>query len=205
MVGTDTRVDDLLNSIVGCAFVVALDETGLTPEDVADPKTGLRMAATCVDFVFKHRSDYDLVAPGVQTLAREKVAQARALIEHPDTAWWFDGVDLRAQAWLSIHGTLDKFIYGTPPDTMAWRRPENPSRPWERYAQKPLGNQITSTLYGPYLTSKLVAALDKRAGDYYCSSRWRGGPCASLRTCGCSRFMAHRTGMTYASGIPQRY
>ena len=167
MVGTDTRVDDLLNSIVGCAFVVALDETGLTPEDVADPKTGLRMAATCVDFVFKHRSDYDLVAPGVQTLARGKVAQARALIEHTDTAWWFDGVDLRAQAWLSIHGTLDKFIYGTPPDTMAWRRPENPSRPWERYAQKPLGNQITSTLYGPYLTSKLVA-YDKRAGDYYC-------------------------------------
>ena len=167
MVDTDTKVDNLLNSIVGCAFVVALDETGLTPEDVADPKTGLRMAATCVDFVFKHRSDYGLVAPGVQTLARGKVAQARALIEHTDTAWWFDGVDLRAQAWLSIHGTLDKFIYGTPPDTMAWRRPENPSRPWERYAQKPLGNQITSTLYGPYLTSELVA-YDKRAGDYYC-------------------------------------
>ena len=38
MVDTDTRVDDLLNSIVGCAFVVALDETGLTPDDVADPK-----------------------------------------------------------------------------------------------------------------------------------------------------------------------
>ena len=86
MVGTDTKIDNLLNSIVGCAFVLALDETGLTPDDVADPKTGLRMAAACVDSVFKHRSDYDLVAPGVQTLARGKVAQARALIDHPDTA-----------------------------------------------------------------------------------------------------------------------
>ena len=139
----------------------------------------------------------------MQTLARGKVAQARALIEHTDTAWWFDGVDLRAQAWLSIHGTLDKFIYGTPPDTMAWRRPENPSRPWERYAQKPLGNQITSTLYGPYLTSKLVA-YDKRAGDYYCEFPLAWWSMCFLEDVRCSRFMAHRTGMTYASGIPQK-
>lgn len=167
MVDTDTRVDNLLNSIVGCAFVVALDESGLTPDDVVDPKTVLRMAASCVDFVFRFNSDYDLIAPGVVALARDKAAQARALIEHPGAAWWFDDVDLRAQTWLSVHGTLDKFIYGTPPDAMAWRRPENPSRDWERYAQKPLGNQITSTLYGPHLTSKLLA-YDKRTGDYYC-------------------------------------
>ena len=167
MANTDTRADDLLNSIVGCAFVVALDESGLTPDDVADPKAALPMVAACADEVFRFRSDYDLVAPGVRALAREKVPQARALIEHPGAAWWFDDVDLRAQAWLSIHGTPDKFIYGTPPDTMAWRRPENPSRPWERYAQKPLGNQSTSTLYGPCLTSELVAR-DERVGDYLC-------------------------------------
>ena len=40
-------------------------------------------------------------------------------------------------------------------------------------------------------------------GTTIVSSRWRGGLSASLRTCACSRFMAHRTGMTYASGIPQ--
>ena len=167
MVNTDTRAGDLLSSIVGCAFVVALDESGLTPDDVADPKVALPMAAACADEVFRFRSDYDLVARGVLALAREKVPQARALFEHPGTAWWFDDVDLRAQAWLSIHGTLDKFIYGTPPDTMAWRRPDNPSRPWERYAQTPLGNQSTSTLYGPCLTSELVAR-DERVGDYLC-------------------------------------
>ena len=103
-----------------------------------------------------------------QIRARLPVTRAaRALIEHPIPAWWFDDVDLRAQAWLSIHGTLDKFIYGTPPDTMAWRRPGNPSRPWERYAQKPYGNQNTSTLHGPYLTSELLAC-DERVGDYRC-------------------------------------
>ena len=163
----DTRVDDLLNSVPGCALVVALDETGLGPDDVAGPEAALRMATSCVDFVSKHRSNYDLLAPGVLTLAREKVPLARALIEHVSTAWWFDDVDLNAQTWLSIRGTLCKFIYGTPPDTAGWHRPDTPSRDWERYAQKPLGNQSTSTLYGPYLTSKLLA-YDERAGDYYC-------------------------------------
>ncbi len=111
-------------------------------------------------------SDGLLVAE-LPILAREKAAQAQAVIEHPGAAWWFDDIDLNSQAWVSIHGTLDKFIYGTPPDTMAWRRPENPSRPWERYAQKPYSNQVTSTQYGPHLTSELIA-YDKRVGDYLC-------------------------------------
>ena len=149
---TDTRVDDLLSSITGCAFVVGLDETGLTAKDVAGPKIGLRMAAECAEFVSRHGADYDRIAPVVLDLAKGKAAQARALVEHPGTAWWFDDLDPQRQAWLSIDGTLDKFIYGTPPDTMAWSRPANPSSRWERYAQKPYGNQTTSTLYGPHLT-----------------------------------------------------
>ena len=161
MTDADTRVDDLLSSITGCAFVVVLDETGLTPDDVADPKIGLRMAAECVEFVSRHGADYDRVAPGVLDLARGKSSQARALIEHPDTAWWFNDVDLHAQAWLSI------LIYGAPPDTMTWSRPASPSGRWERYAQKPYVYQTTSTLYGPHLTSELVA-YHERVGDYLC-------------------------------------
>ena len=121
MADTDTRVDHLLNSVVGCAFVVALDETGLTPDDAADPKVSLRMAAACANFVFRYNSNYDVVAPGILALARGKVDQARALIENPHTAWWFHDVDLDRQAWLSIQGSPDEFIYGIPPNTTAWR------------------------------------------------------------------------------------
>ena len=66
-------------------------------------------------------------------------------------------LDLDAQSWVSIHGTLQKFIYGTPPNTMEW----------EHCVQKPFGGQITSTLYGPHLTSELVGYAD-RVGDYMC-------------------------------------
>ena len=167
MTDSKTQVEHLLNSVLGCAFLVALDENGLTPDDAADPNTSLRLAAACADSVDKYGPDYESVAPGVLALASEKAALARALIEHPGTAWWFEPVDLNRQTWLSIHGTPDKFIYGTPPNTDEWRSPKNPSARWECYAQKPLSNQHTSTLYGPRLTSQLIA-YDARVGDYYC-------------------------------------
>ena len=166
MVNTNTRVEGLLNSLVGCDFLVTLVETGLSPEDLADPKVSLWLAAVSAESVNRFHADHDLLAAELPILAREKAAQAQAVIEHPGAAWWFDDIDLNSQAWVSIHGTLDKFIYGTPPDTMAWRRPENPSRPWERYAQKPYSNQVTSTQYGPHLTSELIA-YDKRVGIIY--------------------------------------
>ena len=167
MAKADARVEDLLNSLVGCAFLVRLVETGISPDDLGDPKVSLRLAASAADSVDRFDADHDLLAAELPALAREKATQARAVMEHPGTAWWFKDIDLQAQAWVSIHGTLKKFIYGTPPDTMAWRRPQNPSGPWERYAQKPLSHQITSTQYGPHLTSVLIA-YDKRVGDYFC-------------------------------------
>lgn len=167
MASIDAPVEDLLNSLVGCAFLVMLDETGISPEELSDPKVSLRLAAPCIEAVTRHRYDHNLIAAELPTLAREKAAQARAVLNHPGAAWWFNNIDLNAQAWLSVHGTLRKFIYGTPPDTMAWRKPQNPSGPWERYAQKPFSNQITSTLYGPHLTSELIA-YDERVGDYLC-------------------------------------
>lgn len=165
MTNTDTRVEDLLNSLVGCGFLVKLSESGLSPEVLADPMVSLGLAAVSAESVNIHRSDHKLIAAELPALAREKAAHARAVMEHPGTAWWFNDIDLNAQTWLSIHGTPDKFIYGTPPDTEGWQRPKNPSSRWERYAQKPLGNQITSTLYGPHLTSKLVGYAE-RVGDY---------------------------------------
>ena len=169
MASFDTRVEDLLNSLVGCAFLVTLVESGLSPEDLADPKVSFWLAAVCIESVSIHDPDHKLLASELPTLAREKAAQARAVIEHPGTAWWFGDIDLNAQAWVSLHWTTPplKFIYGTPPNTVGWQRPRNPSTSWERYAQKPLSNQTTSTLYGPHLTSELVG-YDKRVGDYMC-------------------------------------
>ena len=119
MAVSDTRVEDLLNSLVGCSFLVKIDETGLSPEDLRDPMVCLRLAASAADSVFRFRSDYDLLAAELPAQAKKKEALAREVLEHPGTAWWFDDVDLHAQSWLSVHGTLNKFSYGAPPNTEA--------------------------------------------------------------------------------------
>ncbi len=162
-----SRAEQLLNSVVGCAFLTLLDESGLEPSDVADPAVALQAAAWSCDYVDKWDRDYETISRMVTKIAKDKPDLARKLLEHPATAWWFRDVNLEAQAWLSIHGTPDKFIYGIPPIVSEWRRPQNPSGRWERYAQKPLGKGCTSTLYAPFLTSELVAR-EELVGDYLC-------------------------------------
>ena len=158
-----------MNSLVGGDFLVTLVESGLSPEYLADPKASLWLAGSSADSVERFRANHHLIAAELPALAREKASEAREVLEHPGTAWWFDDIDLNAQSWLSIEGTLTNFIYGTPPNTTAWERPRNPSGGWERYAQKPYSNhcQSTSTLYGPNLSSELVAYHDC-VGDYMC-------------------------------------
>lgn len=87
MTNTDTRVEDVLNSLVGCAFLVMLVETGLSLEDLQDPNVSLRLAAAAADSVDRFRSDHDPLAAELPALAREKAAHARAVIEHPGTEW----------------------------------------------------------------------------------------------------------------------
>ena len=80
---------------------------------------------------------------------------ARAILEHPATAWWFDSPDLDHQIWIAHEGTF--------PITAKWESPSTPPGGWERYAQKPRGLQYTSTLVDG-LTS-LFVAYDNRSGD----------------------------------------
>ena len=169
MTNIDARAEALVKSLVGGDFLVTLVESGLSPEYLADPKASLWLAGSSANSVERFRANHHLIAADLPALAREKSSEARAVLEHPGTAWWFDDIDLDAQAWVSIDWTSPplKFIYGTPPDTMAWQRPRNPSGRWERYAQKPLYGNSTSTLYGPHLTSELVGLHD-RVGDYMC-------------------------------------
>ena len=106
MTNTDARVESLLNSLVGCDFLVTAVESGLSPEDLADPKISLWLAAASIESVNIHYSDHKLLAWLNYRLAQERMPdQAREIIEHPGTAWWFDDIDLDAQTWVSIDWT----------------------------------------------------------------------------------------------------
>ena len=49
MPNTDARVEALLNSLVGCDFLVTLVESGIPPEDFAEPKVSLWLVLSPVD------------------------------------------------------------------------------------------------------------------------------------------------------------
>ena len=68
MANTDTRVEDLLNSLIGCDFLVTLVETGISPESLADPKVSLRLAASAADSVDRFNADHDLIAAALPAL-----------------------------------------------------------------------------------------------------------------------------------------
>ena len=80
MTNTDTRVANLLNSLVGCDFLVTLVETGLSPEVLADPRVSLRLAAASVEFVSIHDPAHDQIASELPALSRAKAPSSRPSI-----------------------------------------------------------------------------------------------------------------------------
>ena len=56
----------------GCDFLITLVETGLSPEDLGDPKVSLRLAASAAESVYRFRADHDLLDAELQALARRR-------------------------------------------------------------------------------------------------------------------------------------
>ena len=171
----DERAESMMRSVLGCAFAVSAEMSGLTADDLADPLVSIELAAECVRLVDRyqfddHRRAWDrILALGANEKARRL---ARDAVAHPGAAWWFEDVDVRRQTWLQAFWQADeaeRATFGAPPNAMDWRRPANPPDNWERYAQKPGGHadMVTSTLYAPRLTS-LLMAYEERAGDIIC-------------------------------------
>ena len=175
MLDADKRAERMLNSVLGCAFAVSAEMSGLSADDLADPLVSIALAADCVQRVDRYQFDNHWRAwDRVLELGKSESARrlARDAIAHPGAAWWFEDVDVRRQTWLQSFYQADeseRATFGAPPNTMEWPHPANPSENWERYAQKPGGHidMTTSTLYAPRLTS-LLMAYEERAGDIIC-------------------------------------
>ena len=155
----DRKVQQLLASPLGCAFLVGAAESGLSTEAIARPRNCLRMAAGSVNVVERWNPEHSEVVSEVMQQGRQQEPLARALLEHPVTSWWFSPPDLQRQVWVARAGSA--------PDTAKWGKPKDPPGHWERYAQKP-GGIPTSTLLGE-ATASILTAWEERAGDYWCS------------------------------------
>ena len=158
--GMVKRVGEILASPMGCAFFADARERGYLPEDLANPAVSFPLAAEAVDMVEKWRSDHAEVVAEMLGLAPVIRPLVEATLAYHGTAWWYEGPDLDRQVWVAHDGET--------PDPALWRRPNSPPARWERYAQKPLGLQYTSTSYDGFVS--LLIAYENHAGDHWAQS-----------------------------------
>ena len=150
-------VAGMLGSPLGCLFLLEMDELGLPLEQATSHQICFWVAAGAINIIEKYDPAHEAIVEEVMERGRKMAPLARRILDFPGASWWFDPPDLERQLWIAHEGL--------PPYPAAWQRPSAIPRRWERYAQKPIGLQHTSTLYEGW--SSMLIAYDGGAGDYY--------------------------------------
>ena len=169
MTGTNEitrRVEEILASPFGCAFFANAGEFGYLPEDLANPAVCMPLAADAVGYVEKWNADHEADVERALGLAPALRPLVEATLAYDGTAWWYEPLAPERQVWIAH--------YGETPDPSEWRPPNSlPSR-WECYAQKPMGLQYTTTLYGGSAThdgyASLLIGYENHTGDLWAQS-----------------------------------
>ncbi len=180
MSDTDERAAAMLKSPLGCAFLLIAEASGLGPRELAEPAMSFYVAARAASDTEVWRADRDWVLNEVLQRGRQRADLARALMEEPNTAWWFGRPDTDQQVWISRDGT--------PPDSARLVTPPGPPSRHERYSQRPAMETsfLTSTLRRG--ASSIFATVDERVGDIgygfgespYACWRLAAGPSARI-------------------------
>ena len=151
----DERVTALLQSPLGCAFLVIAAESGLTPQEIAQPDVALDLGAFAAREMVVWSADHERESKAVLQRGPQHADLARAILEEPDTEWWFGPLAREHQIYVPQDGS--------PPDPARLVTPTQPPSNHERYAQKVAWPFCTSTLIGA--ASSWFDAIDYGVGD----------------------------------------
>lgn len=155
----DDRVDQLVTSPAGCAFLLIAEGDSLQPPDVADPVTAFLVAGAAVEAISPWNAYGNgwLKAEALRHGSRLRPL-AHAILGQPDVAWWWERLRRDAQLW-TTQANHEPF-----PLSGYFPTPTAPPNRNERYAQHPDHAVYTSTAYDD-LSALLVAGLTN-LGDW---------------------------------------
>jgi hypothetical protein len=156
MLDLEARAEALCAAPAGCAFLLIIEESGLTPEAAARPVISVDAAAIALSELNPFRVDHDWIVATALPEGPRLIGLARALLSQPAATWLFAPLDRSAQLWVSANGAS--------PDPSTLVTPSAPPSSWERYAQKPAQWFFTSTVVEG--GSSHLAAVDHYAGDW---------------------------------------
>lgn len=121
----------------GCAFLLAIEESGLTLEDATAPMAAAFLAALAGEAVGPWFGGHDRVVAMALEQGERLLPLARGLLAQPAAAAWFAPLDRRAQHAVSRRDDGETLSMPV--------SPERPPNGWERYAQKAEWGLWTST------------------------------------------------------------
>lgn len=139
----EEKVDDLLRSPLGCAFLAIIDESEIHPAVAAVPEISMQAAAIAIDETYIWSAIHEEIMEYLPRQRERLEGLARAILQDPKTDWWFAPLNRQSQAWVSGHyaKTLssEKFV------------PLSPMR------KSPIGDRSSQKVFGGGLyTSTLV-------------------------------------------------
>ena len=147
----DEKVEELLASPAGCAFLIVLQESGVSAYDAIRLEISLQAAYVAIDELSIWRPDFQEVMKYSLLNGRKLRNLARAILERPDAGWWFTPMDKKAQTWAARKHdapTLPKF---KPPSAA-------PMTYWEQRTNKSESGLYTCTSFEG--NSSFLTAMD---------------------------------------------
>lgn len=95
----DEKVEELLVSPAGCAFLVVLEESRVGADEAVRPEISLQAAYVAVDNLSIWRPDFHEIMKYALLNGRKLREIAHAILERPEVEWWFAPIDRDAQIW----------------------------------------------------------------------------------------------------------
>ena len=137
---TGEKVEELLASPAGCAFLLVLEESGVAPADAVRPEISLQAASLAVEELNIWAPDFQEIMEYALLNGRRLKDLARAVLEQSGVEWWFEPVARDSQVWISSSGQ--------PPTASGVVSPNLETTYWERRTNKPESGFYTCTSFG---------------------------------------------------------
>ena len=128
MSSLEAKVTELVQSPLGCAFLMIVEQTAFDLRKVSEPQTSFQIGALASGDTEIWRADHEEVLQQVFHYGPQLGDLAQALLEEPSNAWWFEPIDISKQVWVSRDGSR--------PDQSLLVTPKGPPTRGARYAQK---------------------------------------------------------------------
>ena len=134
------KVEELIASPAGCAFLLVLEESGAEPADAVRPEMSLQAASLAVEELNIWAPDFREIMEYALLNGRRLKDLARAVLEEPGVGWWFEPIARESQMWISDSSG--------PPTASGLESPNLQMTYWERRTNKSESGFYTCTSYG---------------------------------------------------------